>query len=1090
MERIAILNNTGDVIAFIDNSAPDCLHYYDAELVEYLTGSSYTFGFTVDTIHEDAQKIQVGNHLSFKRGDKEYFLNIVTCERTEDTIQVTCIGLVFELIFETLGPYKAKSAMSFMDYIKAFNFEFSEIYFSLNEVSDKKITHEWTGSDTVLARLYSLADVFGAELEFITVLNPDYTLRRLKLNIYKTGNMGENRTGEVLRFGDQITAIEKSEDITDLCTAIRPHGQDKDGNTLTLVGYEGHAKDANGHYDSPKSSDVIECREARDRFPSILPYPHTNYYICKTVDYDTDNQAQLWAHALADLKKDSVPKLTYKISGFTEASPGDTFTIEDTGYTPTMYLQARVLEVHTHPDDPAQNSLVFGNFIEEHSQINAALISQMQEMIAAHVSDRASIASTNGLFFKNSFGTTTLSAHIYRREVDVTDRYTIQWYKDGVKIAQTQSVNVAAKGINGRQVWRFEGLQDGTVKVSADVTVLNVMDGHTPAITAVKKYDTTLISADGKQIAEIKDGTAQKLVSNVPEYYLSTSDTKLAGGTWSPVPNEFTTDKHQWTRWMATYTNPDAVAYSDPVLDSTWKATGEAISKATEADTSAKEAIKQATQAGKTATDAASQAAQMAKDMDPLKADIKAVQQQVTDDIAKQKTEILSDIAGKYAAADDLTKVESDLSEKITANASAISSKVSESDYQKNSDAINDKLKAYSASMTQAQSDLADLKEDSKALVQAQKDLKDAQDRVSALEKDQSANADEIAAAKKAAADAQDQVTKAQKAVDSANAEITAAQKTITQAKSDLASLTDRMSKAETSITQNSSDISLKADQTAVDQAKKSLESELSVGLNGITTDVSKRFSSLSVGGRNLLLKSDVPVTNANYTIQNYTLTETPIEGDDYILTIWGSLGSDREAFYPYNSGGLVNLGPAMPKIADGVYQSRFKWKNTGIDPESTFISVYQFKQTGKTASAINRIKLEKGTTPTDWSPAPEDLESYTDTKINQSADSLSITISQTAAQRTNEQFQKLQAQIDQYAEYFRFSADGLEIGKSGSPIQLHEQNDKIAFSSNGQDQMFLEAGVLNIAEIDIKTTLKLGPLTITVLPDGKWEIR
>lgn len=86
-------------------------------------------------------------------------------------------------------------------------------------------------------------------------------------------------------------------------------------------------------------------------------------------------------------------------------------------------------------------------------------------------------------------------------------------------------------------------------------------------------------------------------------------------------------------------------------------------------------------------------------------------------------------------------------------------------------------------------------------------------------------------------------------------------------------------------------------------------------------------------------------------------------------------------------------------------------------------------------------------------------------------------------------QYSSLKGQIDQYNEYFDFSKDGLVIGKTGSPVKLREENDKIAFTANGQDLMYLKSGVLNISEVDIKSVLKLGPLTFRDLGNGRWEI-
>ena len=73
-------------------------------------------------------------------------------EKGGDTTTVTAYGLCLELTNEYVDAYKAPRAMSFAEYVNVYGFEKSFVI-GKNEVSDKRITHEWTGSDTVLARL-------------------------------------------------------------------------------------------------------------------------------------------------------------------------------------------------------------------------------------------------------------------------------------------------------------------------------------------------------------------------------------------------------------------------------------------------------------------------------------------------------------------------------------------------------------------------------------------------------------------------------------------------------------------------------------------------------------------------------------------------------------------------------------------------------------------------------------------------------------------------------------------------------------------------------------------------------------------------
>ena len=165
--RIAVLSAYDEVCAFLDNSISKAMHYWEDELHAYLKGAAYTYSFKTFTDHNDAQFLIVGNKISFLYKDKGYYLNIVDVDRDEIYTTVTAYGLSLELTNEETGPYKASDAMSFEQYITAFNFE-KPFEIGINEVSDKRITNEWEGTDTILARLFSLANVFDAELEFVT----------------------------------------------------------------------------------------------------------------------------------------------------------------------------------------------------------------------------------------------------------------------------------------------------------------------------------------------------------------------------------------------------------------------------------------------------------------------------------------------------------------------------------------------------------------------------------------------------------------------------------------------------------------------------------------------------------------------------------------------------------------------------------------------------------------------------------------------------------------------------------------------------------------------------------------------------------
>ena len=499
--RIAILDAYDNVLAFMDNGAPKALHYYEDELHEYLKGTANTFTFCAGAKHEDAQYLIEGNKLSFLYRGKEYYLNIMSVRRDELEVEVTAYSLSFELLNEEKEKYAATEAKTFAQYLEIFDAEHI-ITLGNNEVSDKSIKHEWEGADTMLARLFSLATVFSAEVEFIPQLNDNYSLKAIVMNVYKEHSdtiqgIGVNRNDITLRYGKNVTGITKTSDITGLYTAIRPFG--RDGLTITDLDKAEYDADGNLEYSSPAGNNNILAPQARDRFPSNL-WSANDRYIAKIYEYDTDNVNVLYGNALSELKKSCVPKVEYEVSGYFDTDIGDTVQIEDDEYNPALYLQARVTEQIRSFTDLTRNKTTFDNFHELQSQLDSDLVAKMNAIIEQNKMYTCMISTDNGTTFKNNTGSTTLTASVRDGVTDVTDKFTIAWSKDGADLSTGKSITVNAADVDGKSLYRFDAKDSsGNVKGFYEVTVTDVSDGKdgTSSHTHIKYSD------DGKTFTSV-----------------------------------------------------------------------------------------------------------------------------------------------------------------------------------------------------------------------------------------------------------------------------------------------------------------------------------------------------------------------------------------------------------------------------------------------------------------------------------------------------------------------------------------------------------------------------------------------------------
>lgn len=856
--RIAILSAYDNVCAFLDNDSPDCLRYYDETLHTYLQGSAYTFEFTTFTDNDDAQYLVVGNKLSFRWKNKDYYLNIVTTEKQEYELKITAYGLVFELLNEEVDAYEG-SSLSFAQYIHDYGFEHS-FTIGLNEVSDKRISHKWEGSETILARLYSTANVFDAELEFVTQLENDYSLKDLTLNVYRKHDdshqgMGRDRRHEILRYGKEIRGIHKTSDVTELYTGIRPMG--KDGLRLTALNGKKEL-DANGKVEYMVSGTNLLAPQARDRFPSTLitdRAPGTDMYIVKIWSYDTDNVNVLYGQALAELKKYVNPKVEYEIDGYIEAEIGDTFTVEDSEYTPALYLEARIVEQEISFTNVDKCRTTFDNFSEVSSKVSNELLIEMNRLIEENKTYQLVVSSSDGIVLPEAVDHTVLTAYVRDKGKDITDQFTIKWYVDSNLVFTGRSVTVEKSSLKPSVTYHVEALSAlDIVKASYEVTVAGLLNGadgvnsflHIAyANSSDGRVDFSLTDSNRKFIGQyvdenkydsedptkyrwsaIKGADGQSFVSAEEQFYYSTSQTELVGGEWFVGNVVYQSDKFLWKRWKCTYANPSEIKYTKAIFDNTWNEIdakiGEIHTQVSQANTQSKEAVDKATQAqtdaskanqlANTANTQSSEAKKLAQDanastgkaqkqIDAIKGDITDSKQQIQGavDKANANANEIATVKETYATKVDLTNesksIHADVSTEIEKKVGELSTTVSET-YASKSD-----LTTLEGSMNTQFKQTADtISTQASSIEKLQSDTTQAQKDITDATKKATDAQIQASTALSNAQSAQTLADEAKKKADSAQLNLDNANKELADAKANLESVTGRVDASETEI--------------------------------------------------------------------------------------------------------------------------------------------------------------------------------------------------------------------------------------------------------------------------------------------------
>ena len=467
--RIAIRDSTDSMnICFLDNKAG--IKFHESTLQRFLKGTCNFL--TLKFYGKDIDTIYPGCRLAFKDAGNDYWLTINSFEKNGYECSLTAYSLSLETNKEKRKAFKAPK-WTFKQYLDYVDPEHS-LTLGLNEVASQSMQLEWSGTDTILARLFSIANSFGAELEFVTELNDDYSLKRHVLNVYKVGNIGKDKTGMPIRVGKSLKVINYTANIDELYTAIRVHG--KDG--LTIADLDKKVYDSDKKLLYYTQGDTLYAPQARDRFPAIAHKASDSFICLESEDTEHSSKEALYAYMLGELKKHSEPKIDYETEGYVDGEIGDRMLLIDSvHYDPPLYVEARISEQTISLLDKSKNKTVFTNYERKKSEIANELLAKMNALIEENKVYDVQILTSNGYSFKNGQGSTTLTARVMDGPRDVTNEFSVNWYRENDLIGPDASITVQASSINEKVVYRIIAYKDGIERGRSELTLINVNDG-------------------------------------------------------------------------------------------------------------------------------------------------------------------------------------------------------------------------------------------------------------------------------------------------------------------------------------------------------------------------------------------------------------------------------------------------------------------------------------------------------------------------------------------------------------------------------------------------------------------------------------
>ena len=529
-------------VAFIDNEKQGTLNYFNDTWTRYLETGSSTFDFTVfkKAIISDIGQKRAYNTLnekafvSFHYKGKTYLHTIRKVEENEKVIKCYGINLNLELVNEYSNPYKSPEAMSFKEFCNAMdllNYTFLKI--GINEVSDKKISAEWEGTDTKLNRLLSLAKKFDAEIEFDTQLNDDSSIKSFIVNVYHENDDTHQGVGKIsptiLKYGKNLRTITRTIDKTGVFNSIRPSGKRKVKNgdgaeveeEVTINGLDDWKKyNKDGVCEFYQMGAYLVAPISMQLYPSTFTHAtgELDQYTRKDFSYETDDPKKLRELAFKELKKNCYPAVTYEVEGFADLEIGDTVKIYDDGFSPTLLLEMRVSEQSISFTNPKNNKTTFSNAKALENRLSLGIQQQLDRMIEDAKPYIVKVSTDNGTAFKNGQGQSVVTPFLMKGNKVINSGW--RWVVDGEIKSTSSSYIVRAADVNQKMVLTVSAWVDNKEVASEQVTFLNAYDG-----TKGDKGDP------GKDGVAGKNGVG--LLSTVITYASSTSGANAPSAVWT-----------------------------------------------------------------------------------------------------------------------------------------------------------------------------------------------------------------------------------------------------------------------------------------------------------------------------------------------------------------------------------------------------------------------------------------------------------------------------------------------------------------------------------------------------------------------------
>ncbi|KMM38593.1 phage tail spike protein [Guptibacillus hwajinpoensis] len=367
---IHILNRFDEIIGFLSNENPETPVYWGGKHTEKLNSAANYYEFSTVTDHEYVQELTNMNKVVASHPDGYFIpfrIHRVT-QRNKDGVREKVVEVEGEHMrlrtAKVLSPITLTSAT--LKTAARFILSGTGWQVGLVEFAGAK-TIEFNDFTNALKALHHINELFGMEIRFRIVIQRNKVVGRY---VDFLERIGEDNGKEIVLAKD-LMSVERIEDSNNVYTALIGIGKaNEEGKFITFEGING-------------GKNYVEDQDAFQRWGDESGHHIGVYYV------QPEEGEELTPEIVRERTKEALKRhidsvVQYKVTGASlekvfdldheKVRKGDTVRIKDTGFTPPLYLKARVLETFRYDDPGKEDEFLLGNYHELKIKPNQLLL--------------------------------------------------------------------------------------------------------------------------------------------------------------------------------------------------------------------------------------------------------------------------------------------------------------------------------------------------------------------------------------------------------------------------------------------------------------------------------------------------------------------------------------------------------------------------------------------------------------------------------------------------------------------------------------------------------------------------------------------